>query len=333
MAVKEMRIGTIGNGSIVEGFANAVEQAEHASIEAVYLRPHNVGKGFDEKLKVKKVYTQVDELLADDAINFVYIALPNSLHFPYAKKALMAGKHVILEKPFTSNVAETKALIALAQEKSLFLFEAISVIHMPNFHTLKHEIGSLGTLSLVQANYSQYSSKYPKLLEGETPNVFNPDFSGGCLMDINYYNVYGVVALFGKPKHVHYYAKKHVNGVDLSGVVVLDYGDFTAVCAGAKDSVSLNYFQVQGDRGYALVPNGINGVSSVEFVRGSEKEVVNMQTINNRLYYEVEAFVKAYQNDDFTQANQWLALTLEVMETIESCLKEIGLNYTSPNDI
>lgn len=71
---------------------------------------------------IAKVYTDYAELLADPAIDFVYIGLVNSAHYSYTKQALMAGKNVILEKPSTSSYSETKELADLAVANGLYLF-------------------------------------------------------------------------------------------------------------------------------------------------------------------------------------------------------------------
>ena len=75
--------------------------------------------------------------------------------------------------------------------------EAVPTTYLPNFEILKESLGKIGKIKLVQGNFSQYSSRYDAFLRGEMPNIFNPDFAGGCLMDINFYNVYLNVALFG----------------------------------------------------------------------------------------------------------------------------------------
>lgn len=312
-----MRIGTIGTGVIVEAFAAAVKLCEHAEITAVYLRGDEVNGGFEKKINVEKTHTTLDDLYADSNVDVVYIATPNSLHYPIAKAALEAGKNVICEKPFTSNSKEAKDLIDYAKKNDLFLFEAILIIHMPNFKSLRKRMSEVGDLSVIQANYSQYSSKYPSLKNGELPNVFNPDFSGGALMDINIYNIHGIVNLFGAPEKVEYKARKHENGIDLSGIAYLHYDNLPCVCIGAKDSRSMNYFQIQGDQGYINIPNGINGVNSYEICVGKGSETVNLQDKENWWFYEVDEFAKIFLNKDYDKSHELLEHSYKVMRVID----------------
>lgn len=86
------------------------------------------------------------------------------------------------------------------KEKRLFLVDAVPTAFLPNFEVLKRELPKIGKIKLVLANYSQYSSRYDQVLKGEVPNIFNSEYAGGCLMDINFYNVYLNIALFGKPE-------------------------------------------------------------------------------------------------------------------------------------
>ena len=119
-----MKVGTIGTGFIVDWFLNAVKQNEGVEAVGMYSRKEESARPLSEKYGIKNIYTDYKEMLANNDIDTVYIASPNSLHYSYAKEALLAGKHVICEKPFTSTVKEFMELKQLAKEKQLFLFEA-----------------------------------------------------------------------------------------------------------------------------------------------------------------------------------------------------------------
>ena len=96
----------------------------------------------------------------------------------------------MMDPPITAR--ELEKLRALAKEKRLMLFEAITTIHLPNYELIRQNIGKIGPIRFIQANYSQYSSRYDTFLAGETPNIFNPAFSGGALVDmVNLQNLDG----------------------------------------------------------------------------------------------------------------------------------------------
>ena len=107
-----MKIGTIGSGFIVRYMLENVAKTEGITCEAVYSRTMENGKKLADEFGVEKVYTDLDEMCKDEAIDAIYVASPNSLHYEHAKKALSYGKHVICEKPFTPTAAEAEERFA-----------------------------------------------------------------------------------------------------------------------------------------------------------------------------------------------------------------------------
>ena len=247
--MKEIRLGTMGSGVIVHSILDHVKNTDGISLEAVYSRTEEKGRALAGEYGCSRVYTDMDAFLGTDEINTVYIATPNLLHYEQAKKALLAGKHVILEKPFCTKALQAEELIRLAKERHLLLVEAAPTTFLPNFQILKRELPRVGRVKLVLANYSQYSSRYDAVLRGEVPNIFNPAYAGGCLMDINFYNVYLNAALFGRPQKAVYYPNRHGELADTSGIMVMQYEGFVSTNAGAKDTWGVNFFQIEGEQG------------------------------------------------------------------------------------
>ena len=172
------------------------------------------------------------------------------------KAALLAGKNVLCEKPFVPTVAEADELIALAKEKHLFLFEAITTAHHPNYALVKEHLPDIGPLRIVSCTFCQYSSRYDALLSGQVPPVFDPACCGGALMDLNLYNVHFVVGLFGEPMLVSYHPNLYRNGIDTSGILLLEYPDFLCQCTGAKDCAAPGSVQLVGEKGRILIEPG-----------------------------------------------------------------------------
>ena len=200
-----MNIGILGTGSIARTMAAEFAKVPAFRCEAVCSRQQATGEALAQQFGIPKVYTDYDAMLADPDIELVYIATPNSLHYAQTKAALLAGKNVLCEKPFVPTVAEADELIALAKEKHLFLFEAITTAHHPNYALAKQYLDDIGSLRIVSCTFCQYSSRYDALLSGQVPPVFDPACCGGALMDLNLYNVHFVVGLFGEPMLVSYH--------------------------------------------------------------------------------------------------------------------------------
>lgn len=325
--MQDLRLGTIGSGVIVHSILDNVRLTQGIRLEAVYSRSREKGEVLAADYGAAKVYTDMDAFLADPEVDVVYIATPNLLHYPQAKKALLAGKHVILEKPFTTRAEHARELMALAQEKGLYLVEAAPTSFLPNFAVLKEALGKIGDIKLVMANYSQYSSRFDNLMAGELPNIFNPAYAGGCLMDINFYNIYLTVALFGKPAQAAYRPNLYQGKYDTSGMMRMEYDGFTAVCAGAKDTWGVNFYQVEGTKGFVYVTGGSNGIASVRIVTKTSDETINLQPNPDRWFYEIQELTRLLQAGDAEAFTSRQKITLANVETMESARKAAGIYF------
>ena len=326
--MKEIRLGTIGSGAIVRSILDNVKLTEGIKLEAVYSRTEEKGRGLASDYGVDKVYTSLEALFADEDVNFIYVASPNNLHYPHTKAALQAGKNVICEKPFASTKEKAEEVVALAKEKNLLLVDATPTFFLPNLQILKDQLPKVGRIKLVMGNYSQYSSRYDNLLAGQVPNVFSPDYAGGCLMDINYYNVYLNVALFGKPERTVYIPNVYDNLVDTSGLLTMEYEDFVSSQAGAKDTWGVNYFQIEGEKGYIYIKDGSNGIAEVRVVTKNSDETFNLQPNPDRWFYEVQEMTKMILDGDQDKMEKGLETMLSVIEIIESSRKKAGILFT-----
>ena len=325
--MKEIRLGTIGSGVIVHSILDNVKVTDGIRLVAVYSRSQEKGEKLAAEYGADKVYTDMDAFLADEEVNFVYIATPNLLHYEQAKKALLAGKNVILEKPFTTKVEQARELVQIAKEKHLFLIDAVPTAFLPNFSILKEQLPKIGRIKLVMGNYSQYSSRYDQVLAGEVPNIFNPQYAGGCLMDINFYNVYLNIALFGKPESAVYFPNIYPGLTDTSGILTMCYDGFVSQAAGAKDTWGVNFFQIEGEKGYIYIENGPNGIASVRVVTKTSDETFNEQPNPDRWFYEIQNVTKLVLADDYEAIYDRLDTMVVVIETIETSLKTAGIIF------
>ncbi len=324
-----LHIATIGTNSIVDSFLSAVKENEGIQCVAMYTRKREHAQSLAEKYQIPTIYTNLDEMLDDPMIDIVYIASPNSLHYVYAKQALNKRKHVICEKPFTSNMKQCEELFALAQEKERFIFEAIITIHEPNFAKIKELLPNLGDIKLVHSNYSQYSSRYEAYLKGENPNVFNPAFSGGAIADIGIYCLHFIIGLFGVPQKAQYFPNLGPNGIDTSGIGILEYPDFKASFTCAKDSKSELLTQIQGTEGTISVHSQPSLVSqfTVYDLKNKTSEEISKKSLAFSLYSEVKDFVRIFNEMDWEAFKACKKETCDVMQVFESMRKGAGIRY------
>ncbi len=322
-----MKIGTIGSGFIVDHLIAAMNKVDGVEVVACYSRDLNKAKSFAVKNNIDEYYDDLDDLFNSNSVDTIYVASPNSLHYEQTKRALNANKHVIVEKPFSSTYQEALKLVELAKAKNLFLFEAITVIHNPLFKKTKELLSELGPLKIVTLNFSQYSSKYLQFINGGLPNVFNPEFSGGALADINIYNLHFAIGLFGSPNNVNYAANIH-DGIDTSGVVTLSYDGFIVSLIGCKDNEGFSSVIIQGEKAYILSEDKPSIYKNFDIINIKENTKENHYNENDDVYYhEIQAMQEIFISKNFEKNNELLDHSLLVMEIFEKARKSANIVF------
>lgn len=293
-----IRFAVIGTNWISRQFVDAAHETGKYRLTAVYSRSLEQAQTFATDYPVEHLFTSLEEMAQSDAIDAVYIASPNSLHFSQTQLFLSHKKHVICEKPLASNLREVEAAIACARENQVVLFEAFKTASLPNFLVLKQSLAKAGKLRKAFINYCQYSSRYQRFLDGENPNTFNPAFSNGSIMDIGFYCLASAVALWGEPHSVQASASLLASGVDAHGVVVMNYGDFSVTLQHSKVSDSVLASEIQGESG-SLVIEKISECQKLAFIPrgGKAQELTQPQHINTMLY-EAETFARLVEENE-----------------------------------
>ena len=322
-----INIGIVGSGFIVPVFIESSKKIRDYHLRAIWGR--HEAKLLNFKDEFDYYTTDLEEILSDEKIDVIYIALPNALHYEYAMKALKHGKHVILEKPFTVFYKDAKKLIDYAKKNDLFIFEAITTQHNPNYHKAKKLVKQLGEIKIVMCNFSQYSRRYDRFKQGEILPVFNRKLAGGALLDLNVYNVHYVTGIFGLPKDVQYFANIE-RGVDTSGVLILDYGTFKATLLAAKDCKSECYGLIEGDAGYLRNNTTCSRCADFTLKMNDGREQHFEQKEKDEFSswsHELKEFARMYKNRDYIKAEEYNRQTLIVAKVLDKAIASAGLKY------
>lgn len=322
-----MRLGIVGSGMIVQEILPMLCQME---IDEIYLlvRQESEEKGIRlcEEYGLAGYYMDYESMLHTD-VDTIYIALPNHLHYAYAKQALEADKHVIVEKPMVPTIEEFDTLCALAKVHSRLLIEAINIPHLPAFQSLKGHINELGKIRIVNFNFSQYSSRYDAFKEGKIAPAFDVNKAGGALMDINVYNLHAIVGLFGKPEHVTYHANIE-HRIDTSGILTLNYGNFQVAAIGAKDCSAPTISTIQGDASYVRMDGPTNQFHTYVLAKNKQEESVHSyNTGEHRLSYEWKKFIQIIAENDTKTAEDMLMNCRIVCEIMEQARHQQGIYF------
>lgn len=320
-----MNIGILGSGFIVEVFVENSKLLKDFNLYGIWGRHEEKIRKFTDF----KVYsTDLDSFLKDPKIDVVYIALPNSLHYEYALKALKANKHVMLEKPFCTNYKQAKTLVDYAKKHKLFLFETIMTKYEPCYIKAKKEIKNIGDIKVIEANFSQYSRKYDKFKKGIILPAFDFNLAGGALMDLGVYNIHFIVGMFGLPKHVDYKANIS-RKIDTSGILNLDYGKFKVSLINAKDCKVPSYAYIQGDKGYIKCNTTTSRCGSFDIVfnDGKVKKITGDDNEFAGWLSMYKEFVKIYKKKDFNKCYEYLDETLMVQKVLDSARATANINF------
>jgi predicted dehydrogenase len=235
----------MGPGAISSIFLNDFRLAG-MHMEAVGSRSPERAESFAKKYSIPRSYGSYEQLVADPDIDVIYIASTNNAHLENTKLALNAGKHVLLEKPFTLDASEARELVSLARAKGLFLMEAMWTRFLPNHVALfeKLEQGLIGTPLYLIADHDL---DLPKNLH---PRLYDPALGGGSLLDLGIYPISLAHRLFGNPSRITASASLMPGNVDESMGAIFEYsgGRQSMVHSGVRSAGPVTA-SILGDRG------------------------------------------------------------------------------------
>lgn len=296
-----MRIGILGTADIAfRRFLPALRKCSEAEFAGVASRVLEKTAPFVETFGGRS-YESYDALLLDKSIDAVYIPLPPALHYEWGRKGLEAGKHLLMEKPFTTGLAETEALLALAEEKGLAVHENYMFLYHSQLAKIKMLIadGTLGEIRLIRAAFG-----FPK--RNGDDFRYKKELGGGALLDCGGYPVRLVLELLGESVHVTQAKLLQPEGyeVDLYGNAVLENDD--GICAQISFGMDNAYqcqLEVWGSKATLIAPR--------IFTAGADfNPKITLRTSSG------EVQIKLEQDDSFLHSIQ------RFQSCITSCLHE-----------
>jgi 1,5-anhydro-D-fructose reductase (1,5-anhydro-D-mannitol-forming) len=261
--MKTIRWGMVGCGAVAEVKSGpGFYKSNHSALVAVASRQLKHAQSFAERHGVPKVYASSEELVADPAIDAVYIATPPSSHKPLALLAAQAGKHVYIEKPMALRFEECREIVDTCQQHGVRLFVAFYRRAMPRFLQVKQWIdsGAIGQVRTVRAVQHQAPAA-EDLSPATLPWRLKPEVAGGGkFLDMGIHELDLFDFLFGAIEEVHGIASnqsglyavedtvtatwRHASGVHGTGSWCYDSGvneDLIQI-VGSKGRISFEFF-------------------------------------------------------------------------------------------
>jgi predicted dehydrogenase len=213
-----LRWGILGTGGIARLFTSDLNLTDRA-VTAVGSRTQQSADAFASAFGIPRAHGSYEALAADPEVDVIYVSTPHPFHAEGARLALEHGKHVLVEKPFTLNAAEARAVVDLAAAKGLVVLEAMWTRWLPHMVRVRELLAS-GALGEVRAVLADHDQKLPVNPEHR---LQNPALGGGALLDLGIYPVSFAWDVFGAPSSVHAISSPTATGVDRQTAIIFGY--------------------------------------------------------------------------------------------------------------
>ena len=193
-----MRWGILGTGGIASTFAADLRLTDSGVVTAVGSRSQQSADRFADTFGIANRHPSYESLVADPDVDVIYVATPHPFHHDNAILALRAGKHVLVEKPFTMNAGEAREIVRVAREHGRFAMEAMWTRFLPHIAVIRDWLaqGTLGEIVTVTADHGQWFAEDPEF------RLFAPELGGGALLDLGIYPVSFASMVLGTPTRI-----------------------------------------------------------------------------------------------------------------------------------
>ncbi len=209
----------LGCGRIARKFSSDLKLLPNARLYAAAARDLSRAQEFATEMGFGKAYGSYEEMVADPAVDIVYIATPHSHHHDHVLLSLRAGKAVLNEKAFALTLREATEMVQVAREKKIFLMEAFWTRFQPSFRKALEVVrsGELGALKMVRSDFAFNAPKIPE------KRLYNVALGGGSLLDIGIYPVFAAVSALGVPEEIKALATFAPTGAEESITFIFRY--------------------------------------------------------------------------------------------------------------
>ena len=215
-----VRWGIAGPGRIAATVATEFAHLPDAELVAVGSRSLDRAQAFAERFGVPRAYGSYAELLSSD-VDAIYLATPHGQHTELALATIEAGKALLVEKSFTTTLADAETVVAAARSRGVFCMEAMWTRFLPAVTHLRELVatGALGEVRAVYGDLLAFREFDP------SDRLFNPALGGGAVLDLGVYVISFAQQFLGTPALVHAVGGLFPNGVEGEVGILLGWPD------------------------------------------------------------------------------------------------------------
>ena len=320
-----LRWGILGTGGIARLFTSDLNLTDRA-VTAVGSRTQQSADAFATAFGIPRAHGSYEALAADPEVDVIYVSTPHPFHAEGARLALEHGKHVLVEKPFTLNAAEARAVVDLAAAKGLVVLEAMWTRWLPHMVRVRELLAS-GALGEVRAVLADHDQKLPVNPEHR---LQNPALGGGALLDLGIYPVSFAWEVFGAPSSVHAISSPTATGVDRQTAIIFGY-------PGGEQAVLHTQLDARGPSTAAIIGTEARiQIDPVWYTPTSFSLIDPSDAVIERFEHEVPGRGMQFQAFELerlvaagTVAGEVLPpeQSVAIMGTLDEIRRQIGLRY------
>lgn len=289
-----IRWGILGAGNIAHRFAKSLQNETNSVLYAISGRSQEKLDAFRQEYPCEKTYVGHENMLNDEKVDAIYLALPHGMHKEWALKAMNRGIHVLCEKPAVLNEEEMKEVTACARANNVLFMEAMKPRFVPAYGELKKQLAE-GVIGELLHIHTKICFEIPKEAVGKSYHTLPAD--GGALLDSGIYCASLIEDLLeGEPEFIQTYAN-YYNGVDWYVDSLMKFGNGTAEMEVGMDRKAPRNAELTGTKGSITLIDLHRPETFVIHHENGDEEEVTVPYDKDDFYSEIHHFVQLIEND------------------------------------
>lgn len=315
----------LGCGHIARKFSKDLKLLPNARLYAAASRQFERAEAFAADLGFEKAYGSYEEMLADSAVDVVYVATPHSFHHVHTIMCLKHKKAVLCEKAFAINMREAEEMIRCAKENNTFLMEAFWTMFQPSF-TKAMEIlnsGELGKIKMVRSDFAFNGTFNPN------NRLYNTDLGGGSLLDIGIYPVFAALTSLGIPTTIKTFADFSETGSEESISMIFKYknGEMANLVS-SFSSHSPTQTEYWCEKGYMVLNPKWFAPTNITIWKDSEKQTIFSEHIEGTGYqYEAAHVMECLDAGKIQSDKMSWQVSLDLLEILDRVRIDAGIFF------